>query len=46
MIPIRMMTEKEKSGLIGRLLGLRDVIEKNEVGSDSLPEIAEHIEAI
>ena len=46
MIARRMLVEKEKATLIARLMTLRQVIEKNQVCSDSLPEITDHLGSI
>ena len=43
MVPVRMLTGKEKSNLIARLMHMREVIEKNEVSCDSLSQISEHL---
>lgn len=39
MAATRMLSEREKAGLIRRVMGLREIIEKNEVCSDNLEEI-------
>ena len=46
MVAKRMLTEREKLSITAQLMGLKDVIEKNEICSDNSEEIKAHLTLI